>query len=294
MIEVNLVKRLMTLGVVVWVALGVLACTREKPMDVPTPAVPSVATAPAAFTPLAMSTGTPLPLGTPASPSPTPAIVLPTLSVPTMPVTITTPIVLPLTPTVVPVTTPTAAAVTTPATGGTATTYKVQWGDWLRKIAEKHGVTVEALLAANPGINPNVIYPGQILNIPAPGSEPVTPSAPAEPTTYTVQRGEWLSQIARKFGMSVAQLLAANPGINPNFLYPGQVLRIPAKTTPVPGEGTPTPGTGGSTTYTVRPGDTLYAIAVRFKTTPLALQIANNLVNPNAIYPGMVLIIPAP
>lgn len=281
MIEVNLVKRLISLSALVFLALGVLACTREKPLDVPTPVAASIATAPTAtpspvtspITPVSLITATPLP-------SPTP-VVLATLSAPTIPVTVTTPTATPI-------------ALTTPLPG-TATTYKVQWGDWLRKIAEKHGVTVEALLAANPGINPNVIYPGQTLNIPAPGSAPATPSGSvSEPTTYTVQRGEWLAQIARKFGITAPQLLAANPGINPNVLYPGQVLRIPAKAAPVP-EGTPTPGTGtsGSTTYTVRPGDTLYAIAVRFKTTPLALQIANNLANPNAIYPGMVLIIPA-
>lgn len=281
MIEVNLVKRLITLGVLVLVTLSVLACTREKPLDVPTPMVASLATAPAISTPLVPTTSTPLPLGTVVPTPSTP--VLPTLSVPTIPVTATTPTATPT-----PVTTP------TPVPSGTATTYRVQWGDWLGKIADKHGVTVEALIAANPGINPNVIYPGQTLNIPAPGSAPATPSGSVTgPTTYTVQRGEWLSQIARKFGITVQQLKAANPGINPNVLYPGQVLRIPARTAPSPAEGTPTPGTGGATTYTVRPGDTLYAIAVRFKTTPLALQIANNLVNPNAIYPGMVLIIPA-
>lgn len=283
MIEVNLVKRLITLGALFFVAFAVLACTREKPLDVPTPMAASLAT-PATPTPLLMSTSTPLPLGTPTTPAPTPVVTLPTLSAPTIPVTVTTP-------------TATPVVVSTPVSPpGTATTYKVQWGDWLRKIAEKHGVTVEALIAANPGINPNVIYPGQTLNIPAPGSAPATPSGSvSEPTTYTVQRGDWLAQIARKFGVTVPQLLAANPGINPNVLYPGQVLRIPAKATPVPSDGTPTPGAGtsGSTTYTVRPGDTLYTIAVRFKTTPLALQIANNLANPNAIYPGMVLIIPA-
>lgn len=282
MIEVNVIKRLMTLGAMIFVALGVLACTREKPMDVPTPMVASLATVPVTTTPLVMSTGTPLPLGTPTLPTLPTLVPPPTLSAPTIPVTVTTPVATP---------TPISTPVPSP---GTATTYKVQWGDWLRKIADKHGVTVEALLAANPGINPNVIYPGQTLNIPAPGSAPATPSgAVSEPTTYTVQRGDWLSQIARKFGVTVPQLLAANPGINPNVLYPGQVLRIPAKAAPVPGDGTPTPGASGSTTYTVRPGDTLYGIAIRFKTTPLALQIANNLANPNAIYAGMVLLIPA-
>jgi LysM repeat protein len=181
----------------------------------------------------------------------------------------------------------------------------------MRKIAERHGVTVEAITAANPGINPNRIYPGQVLNIPAPGGAVVTPSVGSAtpsvpvgvPTTYTVQQGEWLYQIARKFGVSVAQLQTANPGVNPNYLYPGQVLNIPGGTasnptpsslaTPTPSSGaTATPGAGGTQTYTVQPGDTLYSIAVRFRTTAYALQIANHLPNANAIYPGMVLIIP--
>jgi len=185
----------------------------------------------------------------------------------------------------------------------------------MRKIAEKNGVTVEALVAANPGINPNLIYPGQVLKIPVPGGSVSTPSSGAvtpvvpsgEPTTYTVQQGEWFYQIARKFGVSVAQLQAANPGVNPNFLYPGQVLNVPGggaagptaipsgATTPTPsGAPTPTPGAGGSQTYAVQSGDTLYAIAVRFHTTTYAIQIANHLPNANAIYPGMVLIIPSP
>lgn len=118
--------------------------------------------------------------------------------------------------------------------------------------------------------------------------------------TYTAQQGDWFYQVARKFGLSVAQLQAANPGVNPNFLYPGQVLNIPGPgciapdATPTPsGSTTPTPGASGMT-YTVQPGDTLYAIAVRSHTTTYALQIANHLPNANATYPGMVLIIPTP
>lgn len=280
MTEVTLVKRLIVLGILLGAAASVTsACTREKPLDVPTPAIAQGPTiVPSALTPIPISGPTLVPAPT-ETPSPTLVVAPPTPVPPTLPAA-TPP--------------PSASA----PTGG-ATTYTVQWGDWMRKIAEKHGVTVEALLAANPGVHPDRIYPGQILNIPPVGGAAPTPSTgvtpSGEPTTYTVQRGEWFYQIARKFGISVAQLQAANPGVNPNALYPGQVLRIPAATpiTPAPGGATPTPGTGAASTYTVQPGDTLSSIAVRFKTTPMALQIANNLPNPNAIYPGMVLVIPS-
>lgn len=57
-------------------------------------------------------------------------------------------------------------------------TYIVQAGDTLFLLARKHGVTLDALIAANPQIaNPNLIMPGQVITIPAPG--PAAPSFPA-------------------------------------------------------------------------------------------------------------------
>lgn len=280
MTEVTLVKRLIVLCILVGVMLGAtIACTREKPLDVPTPvAAQGFTPVPSALTPASGATPlVPIPTKTSSAP-PTLVVPPPTLVVPTAPVATPTPV------------TPVASS---------PTKYTVQWGDWIRKIAEKHGVSVEALLAANPGIHPDRIYPGQVLNIPAPSGALPTPSSGTAPVgipnTYTVQQGEWFYQIARKFNITVAQLQAANPRVNPNFLYPGQVLRIPAEAspiTPAPGDATPTPSAGAPSTYTVQAGDTLSSIAVKFKTTSLALQIANNLPNPNAIYPGMVLIIP--
>ncbi len=44
--------------------------------------------------------------------------------------------------------------------------------------------------------------------------------------------------------------------------------------------------------YIVRPGDTLWAIALRYGTTPWAIAAVNGLRNPNLIYPGQRLIIP--
>ncbi len=94
--------------------------------------------------------------------------------------------------------------------------YYVQRGDTLRKIAAKFGTTVDGLLRLNPQIaNPNLIYVGQAITVPAGSS------------TYVVQRGDTLRIIANKFGTTVDALLALNPKIkNPNLIYVGQVITV--------------------------------------------------------------------
>ncbi|HXQ36217.1 MAG TPA: LysM peptidoglycan-binding domain-containing protein, partial [Anaerolineales bacterium] len=101
-----------------------------------------------------------------------------------------------------------------PPTGGQV--YYVQSGDTLRKIAAKFSVTVDAILKANPQIsNPNVIYVGQAITI------------PAQASTHIVQKGDTLRIIAAKYGTTVDALLALNPNIkNPNLIYVGQVVRV--------------------------------------------------------------------
>ena len=94
-------------------------------------------------------------------------------------------------------------------------TYYVQSGDTLRKIAAKFGTTVDAILQINHILNPNLIYVGQGITLPAGVS------------TYIVQRGDTLRIIANKYGTTVDNLLALNPKItNPNLIYVGQVIRI--------------------------------------------------------------------
>ncbi len=122
-------------------------------------------------------------------------------------------------------------------------------------------------------------------------------------TTHVVQPGENLYRIALSYGTTWPVLAAANGIANPNLIYVGQVLVIPAAgtvpqpvptATPVPSQPQPTPVPQPTTgTYTVVPGDTLYKIAVQFGTTIQALVAANNITNPNLIFVGQVLKITA-
>lgn len=177
-------------------------------------------------------------------------------------------------PTAVPTAVPTAEP-TQPPPGGF--TYCVQWGDTLYSIARRFGVTIDAIVQANGLANPNFIRAGQVLIIPG------VPEPGPKPTMYVVQPGDNLYRISLKFGVPLEAIVAVNRIVNPWYIRAGQVLLIPGDASPVPPPGQ---------TYIVKPGDTVWSIAARFRVTPWAIISLNNLVNPNLIYVGQVLSIP--
>lgn len=180
---------------------------------------------------------------------------------------------------------PGSTAATSPAAPSTAArttsqtrTYTVVPGDTLSAIAARFGVSLQSVIAANPQIaNPDLIYPGDVITIPA----AIPPTGGED---YIVQPGDTLSAIALRFGVTLSQLLAANPQItNPNLIYPGQAVAIPDGSIPP---------TGGNV-YTIRAGDTLFSIARRFGVTLTALLAANpQITDPNRIASGEQITIP--
>jgi LysM repeat protein len=96
---------------------------------------------------------------------------------------------------------------------------------------------------------------------------------------YTVQKGDSLYTIAKKFGTTMDELVNLN-GLTDTTLQIGQRLMVPASIQPM--------------VYVVKPGDSLYTIARRFDVTVDAIVKLNSIKNPTLIRPGQELMIPGP
>jgi murein DD-endopeptidase MepM/ murein hydrolase activator NlpD len=107
-------------------------------------------------------------------------------------------------------------------------------------------------------------------------------SAQASGPVYIVQPGDTLSEIAGLFNVTLNELLATNPGIDPNFLSQGQEIVIPGL------EGV----TGVLDTEIIAFGDSLRSLSRRTQVSDELLKRLNRLISPTELYVGNSLIIP--
>ncbi|MEM9955331.1 MAG: LysM peptidoglycan-binding domain-containing protein [Chloroflexota bacterium] len=153
-------------------------------------------------------------------------------------------------------------------------TYTVQAGDTLTSIANAFDVDADAILLANNLIDPNSLRVGQVLTIPT--------VALTVPRTHTVGAGETLNDIAIRYNTTVEALIDTNTIAQPSNLTIGQVLTLPAQ--------------GGPATfprnYRLDIGDTLRSVGEQFGVTWQQIAAFNNIVNPNYVQAGTVIIIP--
>lgn len=153
------------------------------------------------------------------------------------------------------------------------TTVTVRSGDTLSSIARRYNTTVNQLLTWNKLSNANLIRVGQRLKVSV-----KTTSPPLVQTVYTVQPGDTLSAIARKYNTTVSQLVTLNGIKNANAIRVGQKLLLPKP--------------AATKKYTVRSGDTLYTIALRFNTTVSRLATLNRISNVGLIRIGQIIQLP--
>lgn len=166
-------------------------------------------------------------------------------------------------------------------TTGDEVSHTVRAGETLSGIALRYGVSVDELIAANGLNNPNLIYVGQELIIPR--------LTAAGGQVYTVRAGDTLSVIARRYGISIDDIVAANGLTNRDSIFAGQQLNIPQI-----GGSAPAPEPAAADmVYTLQRGDSLYRLSLIYGVAVDDLLAANDLASPNAIYPGLDVRIPS-
>ncbi len=106
-------------------------------------------------------------------------------------------------------------------------TWYVQPGDTLYQIAQSHGVSISDLLAANPGLDPNNLIVGQEVMIPDKGgTRSDSPQCPSG-LFWVVEPGDTLYKISQATGFTVDEILAVNPGLDPDNLQPSTNICLP-------------------------------------------------------------------
>jgi membrane-bound lytic murein transglycosylase D len=159
--------------------------------------------------------------------------------------------------------------------GGGSFVYTVKKGDTISGLAEKFNTSPEGIRRNNGLRNPHQIRVGQKLRIP--GTGPVTGGLLKQ---HVVKRGENLTYLAEKYGVTVSAIASANNLPNKHVLKVGQRLLIPVASDVT------------VQSYTVKKGDTISGLALKFGSNTSEIKKLNGLNNPHSIQKGQKLKIP--
>ena len=182
--------------------------------------------------------------------------------------------------------------------------YIIKAGDTYFILAQRFNTTVAAIERANPGVNPNRLFIGQVICIPT--TTPPTPPSQSCPTLRMGSQGASVVELQRLllahgfnpgaidgiFGpqtQSAVMAFQRSRGLTVDGIVGVQTwtaLGVNCGTTP------PVTCPAGTTPYTIRSGDTLWNLAIRFNTTVEAIERVNPGINPNALQIGQVICIP--
>jgi len=165
--------------------------------------------------------------------------------------------------------------------------HKIKVGETLYSISQTYGVTVDAIKKQNPGMSDNIKV-GQIISIPQ--------SATGE-IHHTIQSGETLYSISRKYGVTSKTITDANPGLSSSNFKTGTLIVIPrgvyASTAQQASDiASPKERTGCKTTHIVEKKETVYSISKKYGVTQAELIKANPALKEGKLKKGMSLCIP--
>ena len=159
--------------------------------------------------------------------------------------------------------------------------HTVEAGESLELIASRYGISVDSLMTFN-DLTSELLHPGEVVKVPyteaTGGIAEVAPAPPPGFKTHTLVRGETLSDLAQRYGVTLNALIGANPDISSLDRLPAQLeLLIP-----------PTEGL----VITLQPDEDLGEVLKSYAVDPVAVVKANNLQSPGDLTPGTLLFLP--
>jgi membrane-bound lytic murein transglycosylase D len=193
-----------------------------------------------------------------------------------------------------------------PPTG--AQVYTAQAGDTWWAVARKTGMPVAELRQLNTAL-PETLPPGQIVRVALSASsadnanlaegpdacEPKPLTAQAKPQRHRVSKGDSIDSVARKYGVSTKDLLAANKMKSAGRLTLGSWIVVPGAPAPAAPAGKPAPAlaeAAPSASHTVAKGETFGSIAAKYGVSPQELMAANNMRSAKDLLVGKRLTVP--
>jgi N-acetylmuramoyl-L-alanine amidase len=158
----------------------------------------------------------------------------------------------------------------------------------VRNIPSSLAAAMKAQAAAKAA---GTVIPAAVVSATIPAA--FQPAQPAAPADYTIVRGDTVSAIAGRFGLDTGEILKLNNLQANTIIYPGQKLKLSGSAAPAapapapaPAPAAPAPAPSGGASYTVKPGDTLGAIAAKHNVALSDVFAWNNLSMRSIIYPG--------
>lgn len=153
--------------------------------------------------------------------------------------------------------------------------------------ADARPSTIPAMLAAAMEAQAAASKAGIIPAASVPAAVPASlQPARVTPSSHRVVRGDTVSGIASRYGLSTSAVLKLNKLKLNSVIYPGQKLKLTGASTPAPRKASSAPATTGGKTYTVKSGDTLGGIAARHGVKLSQVLSWNRLSMSSIIYPG--------
>ncbi|MGQ1889758.1 LysM peptidoglycan-binding domain-containing protein [Thermophagus sp. OGC60D27] len=181
--------------------------------------------------------------------------------------------------------------------------YEIKPGDTLYSLSHQYGVGIEDILQYNPGVRNGILVTGSLIRIPVKkqetrGQGTVSSENKASHITgdkyiyHEIQPGQTLFSISRRYQTDVDEIKYANPGLNPNELKPGYMLRIPRQEKQIQEINAPQEEDDLFEFHKVRRKETLFSISRRYNVDMDILKTVNPQVDYSNLRKGVVLKIP--